>query len=185
MSKLNVLLIDGTEVVDSREVAEMIGKKHGHLLRDIRGYIEVLDRAADPKIKSSKFFIPSEYKDSTGRALPCFLLTKKGCGMVVNELTGEKGVMFIAEYANAFEEMHKRVNKTSAMPHHVAAPDDIAYLLDSFSRIAREAGSDPAAILETAAGVLNVYGIPTSRNLTKRITVQHSLWEDDQPYERN
>ncbi len=183
MNKLNVSLINGAEVIDSREVAEMVGKKHKNLLADIRGYIEVLDRAADPKIKSSEFFIPSEYKDSIGRTLPCFLLTKKGCGMVVNELTGEKGVMFIAAYANAFEERHKRLKETSAMPLHIAAPDDIAYLLDSFSRIAREADSDPLAILETAVGVMNVYGIPTSGNLTKRITVQRSLWEDDQACE--
>ncbi len=189
MNQLTVSLINGAEVVDSREVAEMVGKNHKDLLRDIRGYIEIMgnvntDDSIERKIAPNEFFIPSEYKDSIGRTLPCYLLTKKGCDMVANKLTGEKGVLFTAAYVTAFEEMHERLMKTT-IPLHDAAPAGIARLLDSFRRIAREAGSDPLAILETAVGVLNVYGIPTSGNLTKRITVQRSLWEDDQPCERS
>ncbi len=104
--------------------------------------------------------------------------------MVANKLTGEKGVLFTAAYVTAFEEMRENLIKTTT-PLQDAAPAGIARLLDSFRRIAREAGSDPIAILETAVGVLNVYGIPTSGNLTKRITVQRSLWEDDQSCEGN
>jgi len=181
MNQLNVSLINGAEVIDSREVAEMIGKQHKHLLADIRGYVEIMENATEPKIRPSDFFIQSEYKDTTGRTLPCYLLTKKGCDMVANKLTGEKGVLFTAAYVTAFEGMHERLMQA---PLRDAAPAGIARLLNSFRRIAREAGSDPVAILETAVGVLNIYGIPTSRNLIKRITVQRSLWEDTQPCEK-
>ena len=86
MGNLEVFKFDGVDVVDSRQVAEMTGKQHKHLLRDIAGYIEVLTQSTEPKIGPSEFFIESSYKDSTGRTLPCYLLTKKGCDMVANKL---------------------------------------------------------------------------------------------------
>ena len=91
------------ETLDSREVAEMGGKQHKHLLRDINGYIENMKQGTEPKvglsaaelkIEPSEFFIPSTYTDSTGRELPCFLVTKKGCEFIANKLTGEKGTKF-------------------------------------------------------------------------------------------
>ena len=105
------------EVVDSRDVAEMIGKQHKHLLRDIAGYIEVLAQSTEYKIGPSDFFIESSYKDSTGRTLPCYLLTKKGCDMVANKMTGEKGVLFTAVYVTAFEAMRKELG-TKPTPGH-------------------------------------------------------------------
>ena len=95
------------ETLDSREVAEMVGKQHKHLLRDINGYIENMKQGTEPKvglsaaelkIEPSEFFIPSTYTDSTGRELPCFLVTKKGCEFIANKLTGEKGTKFTALY---------------------------------------------------------------------------------------
>ncbi len=70
MNQLNVSLINGAEVIDSREVAEMVGKQHKNLLADIRGYIEIMDNSTELKIQPSEFFIPSEYKDSTGLPFP-------------------------------------------------------------------------------------------------------------------
>lgn len=94
MSNLEVFKFDGVDVVDSRQVAEMTGKQHKHLIRDIKSYCDILSKTTDPKIGGSTepkigpsdFFIESSYKDSTGRTLPCYLLTKKGCDMVANKL---------------------------------------------------------------------------------------------------
>ena len=82
------------ETLDSREVAEMVEKQHKNLLRDINGYIENMKQGTELKIEPSEFFIPSTYTDSTGRKLPCFLVTKKGCEFIANKLTGEKGTKF-------------------------------------------------------------------------------------------
>ena len=109
MNNLTVFQHDSTDVVDSRQVAEMIGKQHKNLLRDIAGYIETIRNSTELKFEPSDFFIESSYKDSTGRTLPCYLLTKKGCDMVANKMTGEKGVLFTAAYVTAFE----------AMRHHI------------------------------------------------------------------
>ena len=96
------------ETLDSREVAEMVEKQHKNLLRDINGYIENMKQGTELKIEPSEFFIPSTYTDSTGRKLPCFLVTKKGCEFIANKLTGEKGTKFTAMYVTRFNIMEER-----------------------------------------------------------------------------
>lgn len=92
-------------VVDSREVAEMVGKEHKNLLRDIKGYAEILESS---NLSSQNFFIKDTYKvEGNNKTYDCFLLTRKGCDMVANKMTGEKGVLFTAEYVTKFEEMEK------------------------------------------------------------------------------
>lgn len=88
--------------IDSKEVAFMVGKRHTELLRDIRTYIGYL---AESKIASGDFFIDSNYMDANNQERPCFLLTKQGCEMVANKLTGKKGVLFTAQYVKRFNEM--------------------------------------------------------------------------------
>ena len=90
------------QVIDSRDVARMIGKTHRHLMRDIRGYIN--DMEDSPKLDSPKFFIESSYISAQNKELPCYLLTKKGCEFVANKLTGRKGTIFTATYVSLFNE---------------------------------------------------------------------------------
>lgn len=81
--------------VNSREVAEMIGKDHDKLLRDIRKYKETLDNnnfEHSPTLASPNFFVPASYKDANNQDRPCYLLTRKGCDMVANKMTGDKGI---------------------------------------------------------------------------------------------
>ena len=89
------------EVVDSRDVAEWLDIEHKNLLTSIRGYILGITRAfmdenSRLRIKPSDFFIESTF-ENRGKQYPCYLLTKKGCDMVANKMTGEKGVLFTAQ----------------------------------------------------------------------------------------
>lgn len=125
MNELKVFEKNGQLLTDSRNVAKMIGKRHDHLIRDISGYLKVMN-GTDPKVGVSDsnglkiepvdFFIESTYKDDTGRTLPCYLLTKKGCDMVANKLTGQKGVLFTAAYVTAFEQMRECIKTGKALP---------------------------------------------------------------------
>lgn len=95
--------------ISSMEVAEMVGKDHDKLLRDIRNYIEQLSLA---KIGESDFFTESTYKNERGREYPCFLVTKKGCEFIAHKLTGIKGTEFTAKYINRFHEMEDTIQKS-------------------------------------------------------------------------
>ena len=111
MNELTIIDRSGVDVVDSREVAEAIGKQHAHLMRDIKNYCDILEKSSESKIGLADFFIPSTYIDSQDKERPCYLLTKKGCDMVANKMTGEKGVIFTAMYVSAFEKMREKIAK--------------------------------------------------------------------------
>ncbi len=104
MNELTIINQNGQQVIDSREVAEMVGKPHNDLMKSIRTYCEYLGKG---KISQSDFFIESTYQNSQNKTQPCYLLTKKGCDMVANKMTGEKGVLFTAAYVTAFERMRE------------------------------------------------------------------------------
>ncbi|MFL2116305.1 phage antirepressor KilAC domain-containing protein [Marinilactibacillus psychrotolerans] len=93
-----------TKTIESREVAEMIGRKHSELLKDIRRYIGYL---AEGKIHSGSFFLESSYSDQNNQIRPCFLLSKQGCEMVSNKLTGKTGTIFTARYVQRFNQMEQ------------------------------------------------------------------------------
>ena len=112
MNELTVINHNGQFVIDSREVAEMVNKRHSDLLESIEGYISHLTNG---NFRSLDFFIPSTYKDAKGETRPCYLLTRKGCDMVANKMTGEKGVLFTAAYVTKFEEMERTI-KTGSKP---------------------------------------------------------------------
>lgn len=111
MYELSVFQQGGVDVIDSRSVAEAIGKNHKELLRDIRNYAEIIENSNERNFALVDFFVPSTYTDTKGEERPCYLLTKKGCDMVANKMTGEKGVLFTAAYVTAFEKMRRQTQK--------------------------------------------------------------------------
>lgn len=118
MNELKVVSVDGQLVTESREVANMIGKNHADLLRDIRNYINHLGKS---NFALADFFIESSYKDSQGKIRPCYQITKKGCEMVANKLTGEKGVLFTAAYVTKFNEMENKQPKVLSEKEQIMA----------------------------------------------------------------
>ena len=90
--------------LDSREVAEMVGKEHNKLLRDIRSYIEQL---GESKIGHTDFFAESTYKTEQNKTMPCYLVSKKGCEFIAHKLTGVKGTEFTAKYIDRFHTMEQ------------------------------------------------------------------------------
>lgn len=108
MHDLTLIQQNGSAYIDSREVAALIGKQHFHLMRDIAGYAQTLEKANQSNFGLVDFFLESSYLDSKGETRPCYLISKMGCEMVANKLTGEKGVLFTAAYVSKFNEMEQR-----------------------------------------------------------------------------
>ena len=98
------------QVIDSRDVAEMMGKRHDHLVRDIDNQIEVMSQ--NPNLGADDYYIESSYQSGTGKSYRCYLLTKLGCEMIANKLTGEKGILFTAFYVKHFNQMEKAMQVT-------------------------------------------------------------------------
>ena len=112
MNELNVIQHNGVDVIDSRDVAHMVERPHNDLMKSIRSYCNYLGQG---DFSQSDFFIPNTYTNSQNKEQPCYLLTKKGCDMVANKMTGEKGVLFTAAYVTAFEAMREQIQKAKPM----------------------------------------------------------------------
>lgn len=106
---MNALVTERNLTLDSREVAEMMGKRHADLLRGIETYIQYLDNAIlrNGEISTiESFFIKSSYtKEEGGREYKCYQITQKGCEFIAHKLTGQKGTLFTAAYIDKFHEM--------------------------------------------------------------------------------
>lgn len=108
MNSLTIIKSNGQYTIDSREVAEMTEVRHSDLLEKINGYVQTLNSSENGKFRSLDFFIPCTYTvEGNTKTYPCYLLTRKGCDMIANKMTGEKGVLFTAAYVTKFEEMER------------------------------------------------------------------------------
>src|SRR5699024_12166474 len=87
--------------ITSLEVAEMVGREHKEVLRDIRNIITHL---GERKIAQS-YFISATYTNSQNRVMPSYRLTKKGCELYATRMTGEKGTQFAVAYIERFNKM--------------------------------------------------------------------------------
>lgn len=108
----NIMVTQKLETVTSIDVANMIGKEHKQLLKDIRRYTNQLEKINleypnKGKISPVDFFIETTYLDSKGEERPCFNVTRKGCEFIANKLTGQKGTEFTARYVNKFHELEE------------------------------------------------------------------------------
>lgn len=114
MNKLELINNDN-KTIDSRDVAEMMGKSHGDLLKDIQGsgknlgIIPVLTKGKFPVVD---YFIESSYVDGKGETRKCYSCTKLGCDMLGNKLRGEKGILFTASYVRRFNDMEKQIQQS-------------------------------------------------------------------------
>lgn len=106
----NLITMNREQTITSLEVAEMVGKRHTDLLRDIRRYCEQLNES---NIALVDFFQDSIYTDGKGEIRPCYNVTKKGCEFIAHKLTGQKGTEFTARYINRFHDMEDYIKKES------------------------------------------------------------------------
>ena len=117
MNELKIIKQNGSAYIDSREVAEAIGKQHKNLLRDIAGYISIMEKIGKLKIEPTDFFVASSYKTGQNIEQPCYLISKMGCELCANKLTGEKGVLFTAAYVAKFNEMEEAERAAEIKSH--------------------------------------------------------------------
>ena len=98
-----------TARVDSRSVAAFFEKDHFHVLRDIARITDTKSGLSEEFINSN--FAADSYKDSTGRKLPCYQMTRDGFTILVMGYTGEKAMRFKELYIKRFNEMESLIKE--------------------------------------------------------------------------
>ena len=98
MTEIQNLQAMGAQRMTSLEIAEITGKQHNHLMRDIRNM-----EAAWEKITQSKFGLNS-YQDSTGRTLPCYSLNKTECLYIATKFNDEARAKLVIRWQQLEQE---------------------------------------------------------------------------------
>lgn len=88
---------------NSLMVAKMFNKTHQHVLRDIAKITESKSGLSEEFRVHN--FVKSSYKDSTGRKLPCYDMTRDGFTVIVMGYTGQRAMRFKETYIHRFNEM--------------------------------------------------------------------------------
>jgi Rha family phage regulatory protein len=158
MNELTIIKQGNRNYIDSREVAEIIGKRHDNLLRDITGYIKIMEKNTALNFEVSTFFLENTYQDCTGRTLPCYLISRIGADMIANKLTGEKGVLFTFAYVKKFTEMeaNERAAFAASYRPNLGEFNTAARLIVSAMH---EAYAPPNKIVKFLKGVYEPFGI--------------------------
>lgn len=91
----------------SRDVAEVFGKEHNKVLRDIR------ELECSEGFRLSNFG-QSSYTNAQGKEQPCYQMTRDGFTLLVMGYTGEKAMQFKEAYIKAFNEMEKELKRLYA-----------------------------------------------------------------------
>ena len=102
-------------VIDSREVARMMGKRHDEILMYIEGnkkcgVISIAECLAKRGTAIGEYFIESSYLNNNKKG-KCYLVTKKGCELLGNKQQGEKGILFSIAYVERFNAMEKELHQ--------------------------------------------------------------------------
>lgn len=162
------------QTISSIEVAEMIGKRHTDLMRDVRRYIEQFNES---NLASVEFFHESTYKDSKGETRPCYDVTKKGCEFIAHKLTGVKGTEFTAKYINRFHDMEDTIRQgipQKDKSSHKEKLPSVNQMVKNIKGALHDAGVDSKYI---AAEVVRIYsdnGYPVKVPLISDVPV---LWD--------
>ena len=112
MKELTIVNGKEVKVIDSREVAEMLGVEHKEVIRKIQGgskEVGLIPTLESGNFPPTNYFIESSYLDKQNKTRKCYLVTKMGCELLGNKQQGEKGILFTAKYVERFNKMEEGI----------------------------------------------------------------------------
>ena len=109
-----------TQHMTSLEIAELTGKQHKNLMRDIRNMEPAWERIAGLK------FELGSYKDTNGQLRPCYLLTKTECLYIATKFNDEARAKLVLRWEE-LESEKRKVKSEKFLPE----PKEILRLADN------------------------------------------------------
>lgn len=140
--------VNGKQIpaVTSLQVAEIFGKQHKNVLRDIE---QILSQV--PEIFWKLNFEPTKYelKNNLGFPVkhPMYIITKDGFALLTMGYTGEKAMQFKEAYINRFNEMEAELaqlaNRVPDDPTTLGLPDCGQGMFCWLWKLSRESANTP------------------------------------------
>ena len=145
-----ISIYNGTQMMTSLEIAEVTGKNHFDVLRAIRKMELVWQKVTDSK------FAVSEYKDPTGRTLPCYLLTKTECLYIATKFKDDMRAKLVLRWQELELQDLKR-RQQQALP----SPKKILAMADDIIGAGLRLLNEPAEDTLTATQVAKTFNMTT------------------------
>lgn len=102
------MFVENSRVVtDSITVADVFGKEHARVMRDIR----TLGCSEEFRVGN---FAESSYVNLQGRDMPKFIITEQGFALLVMGYTGQRAMEFKERYISEFHSMQQQLLNTNA-----------------------------------------------------------------------
>ena len=140
--------------MSSVEIAELTGKQHSNVLRDIRGIIDDLKDSS----KSNSQFTSSTYKDLNGIDRPCFLLNKTAAFVLVTGYSPELRDVIIGRWQFLENELEILKTRADTKTRQLEAMESLSHLLPD--DLSEEAASYIKANTVVNKAVSTLFGFP-------------------------
>lgn len=99
---IKIDIVENQLVTDSKRVAEVFGKEHRNVLRDIDALKDVLN--------FEQMFYETTEQDGYGRPQRAYQMNRDGFSLLAMGFTGKESLQWKIKYINAFNEMEKAWN---------------------------------------------------------------------------
>lgn len=113
MNELVFVTQKGNLATDSLIVAEVFGKRHDHVLRDIKNQMSKLEEANEQKFNETNFGGVS-YIDKKGETRPKYILSEDAFTLVTMSYNTVEAMKFKVKYINEFKRMKEYIKNQQA-----------------------------------------------------------------------
>lgn len=153
-------------VTSSLKVAEVFGKRHDNVMRDIENVIKGLLNFEDTN-PTELFYLDSYTNEQNGQQYLQYLMNRDGLSLLVMGFTGKKALEWKLKYIEAFNQMEEKLKtpKLSPNPHYrtrmiKTAVKDLSETADVIAELfGVKKGMATAAAMKMVG---NAYGIDTA-----------------------
>lgn len=114
-----VEIINEEVVTTSKQVAEVFGKRHTHVLRDIENIMK-----NDSTQNWAQYFIEDKYRDASGKQNKIFIMNRDGFTLLAMGFTGSKAMEFKLQYIEAFNRMEAELKSNNQFGDFAKLPLD-------------------------------------------------------------
>ncbi|WP_168198315.1 Rha family transcriptional regulator [Crassaminicella thermophila] len=177
---MNFLQLNEKEVtMTSLEVAKITSKKHKNVIRDIKNEIEQLENKG---LRAELIFELSEYKDATGRKLPCYKLNKKGVMQIGARYDAAVRYRLI-DYVEKLSEIKTglQLNNNSMIKLENFIEDKLDEKIEKLSQLVRPSSRQKASVGRYIKRSLGIERTNEEYELVKQrvlIILGGTCWED-------
>lgn len=166
MKELNAGELTQVETMTSREIAELTGKEHSNVMRDIRNIVENLGEEKGQFIFEESYYINQQNKEQ-----PMYKLDKKSCLLLASGYS----VILRARIINRWEELELKEQKNQLVLPNFNNPAEAARAWASEYEAKQQALLEANEAKERVNKLIHIAKTYTSGEIAKELNIKSAM----------